>query len=242
MHSVMRALRSLPRPPYAEAGYWNTVYRKTWDEQGAIEWGAPPQALLHYQYTTPTAGDDVRAGALAEHAGPHADILVVGCGNSEMSEELARAGWEASRIHSVDFSATGIEQAATRARGSGDPRLAALQFRVTDCRVLHEAFPSNSFDCAIDKGLLDALYCSSSADQSVPATVRSILRVLRPGARYISLHSGSLFGLVAPAHLEELVADQRWGSLEVRKLLPRYYGLYLYIWTKADAGGKKARE
>jgi hypothetical protein len=31
-------------------------------------------------------------------------------------------------------------------------------------------------------GLLDALYCSSAASEAIPATVRSVLRVLRPGA------------------------------------------------------------
>jgi len=30
-------------------------------------------------------------------------------------------------------------------------------------------------------GLLDALYCSSAANEAIPATARSVLRVLRPG-------------------------------------------------------------
>ena len=102
----------------------------------------------------PAAPADRKFGALADHAPKDADVLVVGCGNSQLSEELATRGWDPARIVSVDFSASSIEQAACRARerAHSDERLAALRFCVADCRSLHENFPAASFDCAVDKG------------------------------------------------------------------------------------------
>jgi SAM-dependent methyltransferase len=96
----------------------------------------------------------VRDGTLAEHAPRDADVLIVGCGNSQLSEELATRGWDPARVVSVDFSAQSIEQAAGRARerASRDERLGALRYCVADCRSLHESFPPSSFDCAVDKG------------------------------------------------------------------------------------------
>jgi len=191
--AAARVMRALPKPPYAEARYWDKVYADTFGAQGALEWGTPPEQLLRYQYVDEhgerarpgSAGAaataharphgasrcgavcrDVRRpapapapgavceGALADHAPKDADVLVVGCGNSQLSEELATRGWDPARIVSVDFSASSIEQAAGRARerAHSDERLAALRFCVADCRSLHENFPAASFDCAVDKG------------------------------------------------------------------------------------------
>jgi len=96
----------------------------------------------------------VRDGAMADHAQRDADVLIVGCGNSQPSEELATRGWDPARVVSVDFSAQSIEQAAGRARelASCDGRIGALRYCVADCRSLHESFPPSSFDCAVDKG------------------------------------------------------------------------------------------
>ncbi len=58
------------------------------------------------------------------------------------------------------------------------------------------------------------------------------------GGRYVSLHSGGVFGLAPPAKLEEYMADARWASLETRRLLPKSDGLYLYIWTMKEANTK----
>lgn len=39
--------------------------------------------------------------------------------------------------------------------------------------------------------------------------------------------------MAPPAHLQEYMADARWATCEIRQLVPRSDGLYLYIWTKA---------
>ena len=170
-------LKALPKPPYHEAFYWNKVYQDSF-KQGAIEWGAAPSQILHYQWVG--ADGNVRDGALEEHAVKGSDLLVVGCGNSTLSEVMARAGWDPTKIHSCDFSATSIEQAVTRARTSGDERLAALRYQVADCRRLHETFPSSSFDGAVDKGKsrvisLGTHGCASHAHQRLPFDCHSWL-------------------------------------------------------------------
>lgn len=175
--AARQVLQKLPKLPYSDAFYWDKVYAETWRQRGAIEWGGPPEQFLRYKFTAagvllpparciatrrphrltiplfPVGPDGaVCDGALEDHVAKDADLLVVGCGNSRLSEELAVGGWDARKIVSVDFSAQGIQQAAERSQGSGDERLAALQYHVADCRSLHELFPSSSFDCAVDKG------------------------------------------------------------------------------------------
>ena len=125
---------------------------------------------------------DVLQGTLEEHAQKGDDVLVVGCGNSHLSESMAMSGWNPAKIVSVDFSTESIQQAATRSQGSGDSRLAALQYRVADCRVLHELFPVSSFDCAVDKG---TIFFKLHVD--AVANVILVVRGLRSWAQEISV-------------------------------------------------------
>jgi len=104
------------------------------------------------QYRWVDQGGVMQVGALSDHAGKASDILVVGCGNSELSEDMARDSWDPAKIVSVDFSSTSIQQSAARALGSDDARVRALQYRVADCRALHDVFAASSFECAVDKG------------------------------------------------------------------------------------------
>jgi len=46
---IQKALKALPKPPYADAFYWDKVYSETFQSQGAIEWGVPPALLFNYQ-------------------------------------------------------------------------------------------------------------------------------------------------------------------------------------------------
>lgn len=148
---IQRVLAALPKPPYADAFYWDKVYAETFQGRGAIEWGASPAQFLHYQWASEDSAV-VRDAKLEDHAGKGEEVLVVGCGNSRLSEDMALAGWDPTKMTSVDFSATSIQQASARARGSGDERLRALKYVTGDCRKLHEMFPASSFDSAVDKG------------------------------------------------------------------------------------------
>ncbi len=46
------------------------------------------------------------------HTLSHMQTHMKGCGNSRLSEDMVKAGWDPAKIVSVDFSSTSIEQAA----------------------------------------------------------------------------------------------------------------------------------
>ena len=146
---IQRILKAMPKLPYESAAYWDKIYADTFRQQGAVEWGLPPPLLLRYEWISEGGA---RHAALDEHAAKDADVVVVGCGNSSLSEAMVHNGWDASKLVSVDFSPTSIEQASERARLSGDKRLSDLRYVVADCRSLHTAFAPKSFDAAVDKG------------------------------------------------------------------------------------------
>jgi SAM-dependent methyltransferase len=115
-------------------------------------------------------------------------VLVVGCGNSSFSEELARsvgAPESGARVVSIDFSATVIE--AMRRRSP------QLEWEVMDMTAL--TFPDASFDLVIDKAAMDALVTdegdpwdpNAETRASCAAMVSSVQRVLRPGGRFLMI-------------------------------------------------------
>ena len=63
--AAARVMRALPKPPYAEARYWDKVYADTFGAQGALEWGTPPEQLLRHRQRVSEAP---RGGQLAAHA------------------------------------------------------------------------------------------------------------------------------------------------------------------------------
>jgi EEF1A lysine methyltransferase 4 len=86
-------------------------------------------------------------------------VLVVGCGNSTLSADLFNYGF--TGITSIDLSARVITQLQERYRG-----LEGLEFSVADARSL-DAYPDEHFDCVLDKGLMDSLFCSFRPEDDV---------------------------------------------------------------------------
>jgi hypothetical protein len=72
-----------------------------------LEWGEMyPNHLVDYTWSKPQGDPFMKQkfkGQLVEHVKMKDDILVLGCGNSVLSEYLRVAGWKGS-ITSVDFS------------------------------------------------------------------------------------------------------------------------------------------
>ena len=124
--------------------------------------------------------------ALAPLLGTPAQVLVLGCGNSALSAELAAAQPEWTVV-SVDFSAAVI--ARMRAR---HPELEWIEDDMTALRSLAEG----RFDAVVDKAGMDALVTdegdpwrpSASAVRDVDATVAAVGRVLkRAGGRFVQV-------------------------------------------------------
>jgi len=159
-------------------------------------------------------------------------VLVLGCGNSMLGEDLRIAVWRGN-ITSVDFAVESVETVRMRSAMRGLPD---MDFITADVRELHQHIPAGSMDVALDKGLLDAIYCSAKSDKAVQETKGAVLRLLKPGGRWFAIMNGGFFGAVPPIEIRPLMEDDRWKSLEIRRLAPISLGLYLHIWTK---GGNK---
>lgn len=107
-------------------------------------------------------------------------ILVVGCGNSDFSVHLYEHGCTA--VTNVDFEPGVIEEMGRR-----HAKCERMRWVVADMTALGDAVPSNSFDCIIDKGALDALASSETPEVHAQVTryFGEVSRVLRPGGRYV---------------------------------------------------------
>lgn len=103
-------------------------------------------------------------------------VLVVGCGNSELSEQLYDVGYR--QLTNIDISETVVTHMNQR-NAERRPGLVFLQADASQT-----SFESGSFQAALDKGTLDAM-----AAQEEGALARRMLgevaRVLAVGGRYV---------------------------------------------------------
>ena len=106
------------------------------------------------------------------------DVLVLGCGNSLLGEEMALDGYRS--VRNIDLSQTVIAKMQAR------PTLPNLSYEVMDVRSL--TYPPSSFDLVVDKSTMDCLYCGVKAEVSI--MVREAERVLRPGGYYVVISFG----------------------------------------------------
>eukprot|EP00455_Lapot_gusevi_P008564 TRINITY_DN13751_c0_g1_i3.p1 TRINITY_DN13751_c0_g1~~TRINITY_DN13751_c0_g1_i3.p1 ORF type:complete len:177 (-),score=15.66 TRINITY_DN13751_c0_g1_i3:37-543(-) len=103
-------------------------------------------------------------------------MLVLGCGNSELSFDFCQDGW--SDIVSVDYCSLVIEQMKQKYS-----HVHALQFDVQDVRSM--TYADASFAYIIDKGTLDAVTCLENPEVQVHQMISEVFRLLRDGGRYL---------------------------------------------------------
>jgi len=102
-----------------------------------------------------------------------ARVLIVGCGNSRLSENMFDDGF--SDVTSIDYSEV-VVRTMTETVTSKKP---ALKYVVMDARELK--FPDESFDVIIDKGTLDSVLCGEETVRNSATMLAEIHRVLKPG-------------------------------------------------------------
>ncbi|CAB4067056.1 unnamed protein product [Lepeophtheirus salmonis] len=110
-------------------------------------------------------------------------ILVVGCGNSELSGDLVRTGGFKS-VFSIDTSSHAIKAMSDKyAQFSED-----LKFIEMDATEMK--FPDEHFGVVVDKGTLDALFVDGE-DPAVLSTITNMIneidRTLKNNGRYICI-------------------------------------------------------
>ncbi|CAH9122932.1 unnamed protein product [Cuscuta epithymum] len=104
-------------------------------------------------------------------------VLMVGCGNAVMSEEMVKDGYV--EIVNVDISSVAIDMMRKKYEHVGE-----LQYMQMDVRDM-SLFPDDSFDSVIDKGTLDSLMCGTNAPISACQMLGEVNRILKPGGVYM---------------------------------------------------------
>ncbi|KAM4861394.1 eEF1A lysine and N-terminal methyltransferase isoform 2-T2 [Thomomys bottae] len=106
-------------------------------------------------------------------------VLVIGCGNSELSEQLYDVGYQ--DIVNIDISEVVIKQMKER-NASRRPRMSFLKMDMTQME-----FADASFQVVLDKGTLDAVLTDEEEKtlQLVDRMLAEVGRVLQVGGRYL---------------------------------------------------------
>lgn len=205
---------------YGSAAYWEERY---YGGVPALDFYLDYDALI--PYLAPVLGGEPK------------DVLVSGCGGSEVGAELSDR--HAHRVTCADACGRLIERMRSR-YGAKD----RLEYRELDARDL-SALPDASFDVVLDKALFDVVLCGPANLSGIAEMTAEAHRVLRPGGAYVVVSHG------APAtrlgYLERPALDWRVAVLPVPK--PRIAkspqraddAYYVYVCTKAgaaDAGGE----
>ncbi|EJU03663.1 S-adenosyl-L-methionine-dependent methyltransferase [Dacryopinax primogenitus] len=154
-----------------------------------------------------------------------ADILMLGCGNSRLSEKMYDDSYR--HIVNVDYSHVVIEQMSERHSGTR-PDMTWVEMDVR-----HLEFPDAAFDVAIDKGTLDAMLTPKDVWNPDPqmvadcnAEIDEAYRILRPGGRLIYLTFGQ-------PHFRRQYMNRHDWKLEIRELGESFH-YYLYVCTKRE--------
>ena len=201
-------------PNYGDPKYWDERYSE--QEGNTFDWLEDYPTLKPY--------------LLPLLPGPEARILVLGCGNSEFSENMYDDAYH--NIVNIDISAVVIEQ--MQSRNESRPE---MSFHVMDVRELK--FPDDSFDLAVDKSTIDALLCGDDSFLNVAKMTREVQRVLKVGGHYVAISYGQPENRTAHFTWEHLNWEYRHESVveEGEDLESKHY---LYIckkieeWREAD--------
>lgn len=157
-------------------------------------------------------------------------ILVVGCGNSKLSEDLYDVGFQS--IDNIDISEVVIKQMSSRNKS----KRPLMTYQVAD--ILHMSSCGQAvYDCVIDKGTLDAI-CVNKEQltlEKVDRMFSEIKRVLKPNGRYLcvslcqehvvdQLLSNHSNGWIARGHVIRNVGE----AVGVASTLP----VFVFVMTK----------
>ncbi|XP_054567421.1 eEF1A lysine and N-terminal methyltransferase isoform X4 [Eptesicus fuscus] len=112
-------------------------------------------------------------GVLHKYMKPREKVLVIGCGNSELSEQLYDVGYQ--DIVNIDISEVVIKQMKER-NANRRPQMSFLKMDMTQME-----FPDASFQVVLDKGTLDAVLTDEEEKtlQQVDRMLAEVGRVLQ---------------------------------------------------------------
>ncbi|EIM86845.1 S-adenosyl-L-methionine-dependent methyltransferase [Stereum hirsutum FP-91666 SS1] len=150
----------------------------------------------------------------------HARILMLGCGNSTLSEDMYDDGYK--NIVNIDYSDVVIER--MKSRHSVRPEMEWHEMDIRDLK-----FENNSFDIAIDKGTMDAMMTAKGDVWDPPQQViddctkevDEVIRVLRKGGQFLYLTFGQ-------PHFRKRFLEREGTTLEIKRIGEAFH-YYFYI-------------
>ncbi|XP_022770125.1 methyltransferase-like protein 13 [Durio zibethinus] len=150
---------------YGDALYWDARY--VMEAGGAFDWYQRYSSLRPF---------------IRNYVPTSSRVLMVGCGNALMSEDMVKDGYE--DIMNIDISSVAIDM--MRRKYEYIPQLKYMQMDVRDMSF----FGDESFDGIIDKGTLDSLMCGTDAPISASRMLGEVSRLLKPGGIYMLITYG----------------------------------------------------
>jgi|ERR1711903_41477 len=148
---------------YGREDYWNDRYTK---DTEPFDW--------YQRY------EGIKA-TLDRYVQPAHKVLMVGAGNSRLSEELYDA--QVKSIVNID-----ISEVCVNAMKAKHEDKVEMQWQLMDVKDL--AFPPNHFDVVIDKGTMDSILCGESSTKNAALMMKEISKVLKPGGHYLVVSYG----------------------------------------------------
>ncbi|XP_038162845.1 eEF1A lysine and N-terminal methyltransferase isoform X2 [Cyprinodon tularosa] len=151
----------LPRTAeeFSSAEYWERFFKKRGER--AFEWYGDYNKIC---------------GVLHKYIKVQDKVLVVGCGNSELSEQLYDVGYK--HLTNIDISETVVAHMNQR----NSERRPDLTFHQVD--ATQTPYEDASFQAALDKGTLDAM-ASEEEGALARRMITEVSRVLKVGGRYV---------------------------------------------------------
>lgn len=154
-------------PNYGEADYWENRYKNP--DDSTFDWLEDYTSLK----------DMISNLNIPKKTGT---ILNLGCGNSELCEEMYDDGY--LNIINIDISQNVIDY--MKKRNLSRDKMSFLKMDVRDLKI-----EDNSIDFAVDKSTIDALLCGNNSFQNVALMLKEVQRVLKVGGYYMIISYGA---------------------------------------------------
>ena len=203
---------------YGKSEYWEERYTRDpepfdWYQR----WAGLKDILLEYVTTQNT-------------------ILMLGAGNSRLSEELCEEGFR--NITNIDSSL--VVTKAMQEKYREKPGMTYVQM---DGRAME--LPDQNFNICIDKATLDSVLCSEASTHNAQKMLQEVSRVLQPNGVYIAISHGQpsyrLTYLQRPEFgwnvKSATIPKSKMGMTASLSADDKYNVHYIYICVKGETAG-----
>jgi hypothetical protein len=160
-------------PNYSDINYWENRYSH---QNFTFDW------LEDYNSLKPKIVDLLKSNSEFEFNPSNLNTLIIGCGNSELSENLYK-DLGLTKIFNIDTSSNVIRFMQERCKS-----LEEMKWDLMDARDLK--FNSNHFDLIIDKCTSDSMFCGDNPFLNVAMLFKEVQRVVKVNGVYMIISHG----------------------------------------------------